>query len=172
VNRRRRSLVAVLSATLALVVALVGAASGQTEPDRQRQIGEQIEGYRSQVQEASAEEARLLGELDASVARKRELDAKVAAMDADISVVQRNLNAAQSRLAAAEAEQRGAELRLADAQHQLAEARARLAAYAVACFSSPLSSDWRTPASPTPPATSRRPSGPAPWGSWSPSGAT
>jgi murein DD-endopeptidase MepM/ murein hydrolase activator NlpD len=134
VNRRRRSLVAVLSATLALVVALVGAASGQTEPDRQRQIGEQIEGYRSQVQEASAEEARLLGELDASVARKRELDAKVAAMDADISVVQRNLNAAQSRLAAAEAEQRGAELRLADAQHQLAEARARLAAYAVAAY--------------------------------------
>jgi murein DD-endopeptidase MepM/ murein hydrolase activator NlpD len=123
---------------LALVATLVSPpatspAAGQNEGDRQR-IGQQIDSYRSQVQEASAEEARLLAELDASAARKRELDAQVAAMDRDIGVAQRKLSAAEQKLAAAEAEQRGAEARLAEAQRELEAAKAKLRAYAIAAY--------------------------------------
>ncbi|MFN2504854.1 MAG: peptidoglycan DD-metalloendopeptidase family protein [Acidimicrobiales bacterium] len=136
-NRARRSLLAVLPAA-ALIVGLlapggVQPAAGQSDGDQQR-IGEQIDSYRAQVQEASAEEARLLTELDASAARKRELDGKVSAMDQEIGTVQRNLSAAEGKLAAAEAERRGAEGRLAEAREQLAVARAKLQAYAIAAY--------------------------------------
>ncbi|MFP5317118.1 MAG: peptidoglycan DD-metalloendopeptidase family protein [Acidimicrobiia bacterium] len=131
--RRRRAAVLSLAILFALAGLLPGAASGQTSSDQQR-VDDQIRSARSQVQEASAEEAKLLGELDAATARKRELDGKVAAIDTQIGGVQRNLNAAQGRLAAAEAEQRGAEARLEEAQARLAEARRRLQAYAVAAY--------------------------------------
>jgi murein DD-endopeptidase MepM/ murein hydrolase activator NlpD len=137
VTSRRQPLGAALPlvALLATLLPPFGAprAFGQTEGDRQR-IGQQIDTYRSQVQEASAEETRLLAELDASATRKRELDAKVAALDGDIGVTQRNLNAAERKLAEAEAEQRGAEARLAEAQRELEAARAKLRAYAVAAY--------------------------------------
>ena len=137
VRNRRPAWAAALS-LLAVVVSLLvppaaGPASGQSEDDRQR-IDQQIDSYRGQVQEASAEEARLLAELDASAARKRELDAQVAAMDRDIGVAQRNLSAAESKLAAAEAEQRRTEARLAEAQEELEAARAKLRDYAIAAY--------------------------------------
>ncbi|MDQ3980808.1 MAG: peptidoglycan DD-metalloendopeptidase family protein [Actinomycetota bacterium] len=137
VKTGRRDVRAALSLVFAVAWLLASPAvlpaGGQSEGDRQR-LGEEIESYRSRVQEASAEEARLLTELDESAARKRELDAKVSALDQDIGVTQRNLNAAQQKLAVAEAEERGAEARLAEAQKELAAARAKLQAYAIAAY--------------------------------------
>jgi murein DD-endopeptidase MepM/ murein hydrolase activator NlpD len=132
---RARGTAAFLVVVVASLLApsAVGPAAGQSEGDRQR-IGQQIDTYRNQVQEASAEEARLLAELDASAARKRELDAKVAALDGNIGVAQGNLNKAEAKLARAEAEQRGAEARLGEAQKALAAARAKLQAYALAAY--------------------------------------
>jgi murein DD-endopeptidase MepM/ murein hydrolase activator NlpD len=133
----RRRLVTVATVALALLGGVLGPAlapaSAQTDTDRQ-QIEEQIRALRAHIGEASAEEAELLTALDASLAAKRDLDNKVAALDGEIGVVQRNLNAAQGKLASAEAEQRGAETRLAVAQQALAEARAKLANYAIAAY--------------------------------------
>ena len=132
-GRSRRRAVLLLTLLVVLAGLTPGRAWGQSSSDQQR-IDDQIRSARSQVQEASAEEAKLLGELDTATARKRELDGKVAAIDNQIGGVQRNLNAAQGRLAAAEAEQRGAEGRLEVAQAQLAEARRKLQAYAIAAY--------------------------------------
>jgi murein DD-endopeptidase MepM/ murein hydrolase activator NlpD len=136
VNHRRR-LVAVVMVAFAVLGGVLGPAltpaAAQTDTDRQV-IDEQIRALRAHIGEASAEEAKLLTALDASLAAKAQLDDKVAALDGEIGVVQRNLNAAESKLAAAEAEQRGAENRLAVAQQALADARVKLANYAIAAY--------------------------------------
>jgi murein DD-endopeptidase MepM/ murein hydrolase activator NlpD len=110
-----------------------GPAGAQSQSDRDR-IDEQIGSVRSQVQEASAEEARLLGAIDASAARKRDLDATVAELDGQLGVVQRNLNAAETKLAGIQAEQRATEARLGVAEAELAAAREALVAYAIAAY--------------------------------------
>lgn len=123
-------------AALAVVVATMTptlTASAQSEADKRR-VDEQISSTRAQAQEASEAEAKLLTELDAASAAKRELDAKVGAIDAQISAVQRNLNAAEAHLAEAEAEQRGAEERLSRTHEELEESRRRLALYAIAAY--------------------------------------
>ena len=108
-------------------------AAAQTSSDKQ-QIDDQIAAVRAHIGEASAEEAKLLTALDASLATKRDLDGKVAALDGQIGVVQRDLNAAESKLSTAEAEQRGAENRLSGAQQALADAHTKLANYAIAAY--------------------------------------
>jgi murein DD-endopeptidase MepM/ murein hydrolase activator NlpD len=124
-----------VTAAVLFVAALApSVVAAQSQTDRQREIQSEINSLRAQVGEASAEEARLLAELDASAATKRDLDAKVAGLDAQIGTVQRNLNAAQSKLSAAEAEQRGAEARLTVARQELEAARIKLANYAIAAY--------------------------------------
>ena len=61
---------------------------------RSAQINKRLGTLRSQVQEASAAEAALLDQLDAVEDKRRELDAKVAALDAQVSAAQRELDAA------------------------------------------------------------------------------
>ncbi|MGH9279865.1 MAG: murein hydrolase activator EnvC family protein [Acidimicrobiales bacterium] len=137
-NSRGRWLGLPAAAVFLIVSLLPGArvsgAAAQSQTDRQRDIQAEIDSLRAKVGEASAEEARLLGELDASAATKRELDGKVAELDGQLGVVQRNLNVAQAKLSAAEAEQRGAEERLAEARRELEAARIRLANYAIAAY--------------------------------------
>src|SRR5205814_482321 len=58
-----------------------------------------LDTLRAQVAEASAEESSLLGRIDASAARRRSLDGRVAAIDRQIAAVQADLDAAQPRLA-------------------------------------------------------------------------
>ncbi len=137
VNSSRHRLAVLAVAAVLAVTGLVPVgglpAFGQTSADQER-VQDQIRSARSQVQEASAEEAKLLGELDTSVARKRVLDGKVAALESEISGVQRSLNAAQGRLSAVEAEARGAEARLQEAHDALAQSKLRLQAYAIAAY--------------------------------------
>lgn len=129
----RAALCSVLVVAASLVAGPHWTAAAQTEADRQN-IDRQIESVQSQVQEASAEEARLLGEIDASAARKRSLDRAVADVDAELRAIERDLEAAESRLAAVEEEQRAAEARLTAAEVELLAAKERLAAYAVAAY--------------------------------------
>lgn len=125
-------------ALLALVALLSGAmpawAGTPTTTPRQKEISDQISSLQSQVGEASAEEANLLKEIDASSATKRSLDQKVADLDSQISATQQKLNGAQAKLDSAQAEQRGAETRLSTSQQALTDAHNRLAAYAIAAY--------------------------------------
>lgn len=100
----------------------------------QGRIDEQIQSLREHVGEASAEEARLLGLIDESTARRRELDAKVAGFDRQISTVRRDLDAAEARLHLIAAQQRGTEARLDEAAAALAAAKAELARQAIAAY--------------------------------------
>jgi murein DD-endopeptidase MepM/ murein hydrolase activator NlpD len=116
----------------ALALATAGGLGAQTaEQDR---IDDQIKSLREHVTEASAEEGRLLGLIDESSARKRELDAKVGAFDRQIAGVQRELDAAESRLDALAAQQRGTEVRLGEATAELEAAKAELVRQAIAAY--------------------------------------
>ena len=119
---------------VACAMALGTAAGLGAQTGDQGAIDDQIRSLREHVGEASAEEARLLGLIDDSTARKRELDAKVGGFDGQIAAVQRDLDAAQARLSALAAQQRGTETRLGEATAALEEAKAELARQAIAAY--------------------------------------
>lgn len=123
---------AVLIVAGAMALATAGGLGAQTA-DKDR-IDDQIESLRERVGEASAEEARLLGLIDQSSARKRELDTKVAGFDRQITGVQRELDAAESRLSVLTAQQRGTEVRLGEATAALEAAKAELTRQAIAAY--------------------------------------
>jgi septal ring factor EnvC (AmiA/AmiB activator) len=113
--------VAVVLLSLLVGVSAPPPAGAQSEADRKSEIESQIEALKNQVSEASAEEAKLIREIDASLTTKRALDAKVATLDGEIAGVQRNLSASLNKLAAAQAEQRAAEARRGQAGDEPAE---------------------------------------------------
>jgi len=93
-----------------------------------------LDTLRAQVAEASAEESSLLGRIDASAARRRSLDGRVATIDRQIAAVQTDLDAAQQRLDAQQAQVAKIENRLAEARHQLGVARDDLRRRALAAY--------------------------------------
>jgi murein DD-endopeptidase MepM/ murein hydrolase activator NlpD len=97
-------------------------------------IDDKLKSAREQVAEASADEARLLEQIDASAARKKDLDKTVSSLDAQVRSVQSEVDAAQSRLSAVEAEEAKAEQRLTETQAQLSEAKNQLAQQAIAAY--------------------------------------
>ena len=126
----------VVPIALALVAVLapggapaVGAQTATTKP-----LDQQIRDAREEVEAASAEEARLLEQIQASTRRKEELDAKVAALETQVTAAQRDVTAAQSQLAGLEAEQRRTEARLDETLAALAAAKAELARHAIAAY--------------------------------------
>jgi murein DD-endopeptidase MepM/ murein hydrolase activator NlpD len=126
---------AVLAAFLLLFAAPAAlAAPATTTPKDKGSLDDQIKSARDQVEGASAEEARLLDQIQASAARKKELDAAVGALDAQVQSVQAEVSAAESRLAAVEARQAETQARLDQAQAQLSEAKARLGRQAIAAY--------------------------------------
>ncbi|MDQ1375613.1 MAG: hypothetical protein QOJ09_2951 [Actinomycetota bacterium] len=126
-----------------MVVALVAvngapgaraATSTSSKQQRQTEINRRLGALRSQVQEASTEEAKLLDQLDSVEAKRKELDAKVGALDAQVAAAQAELDAASASLDqhAAALTQAQAELNLA--QRLLIEARRRLTERAVRAY--------------------------------------
>ena len=93
-----------------------------------------LDTLRSQVAEASAEESSLLGRIDASTARRRALDGRVAAIDGQIAAVQTDLDAAQQRLDALQAHVATIENRLAEARQELGVAKDDLRRRALAAY--------------------------------------
>jgi murein DD-endopeptidase MepM/ murein hydrolase activator NlpD len=97
-------------------------------------LDEQIRSARQAALEASAEEERLLSQIQASATRKKELDAKVAVLDAEVKAAQRAVNVAQTRLSSLEAQERAAQTRLSEALAALAVAKEQLARQAIAAY--------------------------------------
>ncbi|MEY2477649.1 MAG: hypothetical protein QOG87_2964 [Actinomycetota bacterium] len=130
-------------AALLLVVAVVAvdaapAVLAQTnttsKAKRQAEINKRLSTLRSQVSEASAEEATLLGQLDDVEDKRVELDAKVAALDAQVAAAQHELDAASFALNDLSAQLAGAQAELNEARRLLAEARRRLTDRAVRAY--------------------------------------
>lgn len=132
---KSRVWVAGLAVVLATVLGatLSGQALGQTAADKDR-LDDKISSLRSQANEASREEARLLGLIDASNARKRDLDSKVAALDRQIAGFNRQINAAEAKLAAVEQQRLLTEAKLTEAERELSRARSILARQAIAAY--------------------------------------
>jgi len=108
-------------------------ALAQTAADKDR-IDDKISSVRGQANEASREESRLLGLIDASSDRKRELEAKVAALDSQIAGFSRQIQAAEGKLGGIEFQRKATEARLAGAEHELTQARTILARQAIAAY--------------------------------------
>jgi murein DD-endopeptidase MepM/ murein hydrolase activator NlpD len=101
---------------------------------RQAEINKKLGTLRSQVQEASSEEAKLLDQLDEVEDKRRELDAKVAALDAQVAAAQRELDAATFELNDLAAQLAGAQAALSEARRLLDEARRKLTERAVRAY--------------------------------------
>jgi murein DD-endopeptidase MepM/ murein hydrolase activator NlpD len=111
-----------------------GAAGAATPSQRQTDINRRISRLRDQVEEASAEEAAVLDELDAIEEKRRELDTKVAALDAQVAAAQHELDAATAQLNELAAQLAQTQSEVDAARRLLAEARARLTARAVNAY--------------------------------------
>jgi murein DD-endopeptidase MepM/ murein hydrolase activator NlpD len=114
--------------------AAVAATTTASKQQRQTEINRKLGSLRSQVQEASTEEAKLLDQLDDVETTRKELDAKVGALDAQVATAQAQLDAASAALdqRAAALSQAQSELNLA--QRLLLEARRRLTDRAVRAY--------------------------------------
>ncbi|MEY2567774.1 MAG: hypothetical protein QOE35_2303 [Actinomycetota bacterium] len=120
--------------TLDVAPSALAATSTSSKQQRQTEINRKLGTLRSQVQEASTEEAKLLDQLDQVEADRKVLDAKVAALDAQVATAQAQLDAASASLdqRAAALSQAQAELNLA--QRLLIEARRKLTERAVRAY--------------------------------------
>ena len=129
----RRGLVPIVLIVAAVLVGggapMAGAQTQTTKP-----LDQQIRDAREEVEAASAEEARLLEQIQEATRRRDELEGKVSALEAQVAAAQRDVAAAQLQLAALEAEQRRAEARLTETLAALAAAKAELARQAIASY--------------------------------------
>lgn len=97
-----------------------GAQAAPSPEERREDIDEELARLAEQVDEAAAEEAGALAQLEVTRRTRVELDGTVAGLDVRIA-------AAEAELAAAEAAQQAAEMRHAAAERQLRASRLRLA---------------------------------------------
>jgi len=86
------------------------------------------------VEEASAEESGVLAQLDATAARRRQLDARLRELDAEIATTQAELDAASAQLTSVEADLRRASAKLADTEDGYVRARRELVDRAVDAY--------------------------------------
>jgi murein DD-endopeptidase MepM/ murein hydrolase activator NlpD len=93
-----------------------------------------IQALKNQVDEVSADEAKLLDQLDTSNERLQGLNDQVAALDRQRAPVQAALEGAQGHLDDLGSRQLAAEARLSDTQGRLTDARNRLAESAIAAY--------------------------------------
>ena len=126
---------------VALVVGLLAGVALLTPPAwstsparRQRQIGQQLRTLRDQVEEASAQESALLGQLDDIDGRVVDLSAQVGALDHRLLAAQAEVDAAQAQLDALEVRYQAASRRLEDNRAALMVARDELRARAVSAY--------------------------------------
>lgn len=88
----------------------------------------------AQVGDTPAEEARLIREVQASLERKRNLDAKVKELDGQLLETQSELRTAESQLFAVLSKERGAEVKLSQLREQKAAAEQALRDQAIAAY--------------------------------------
>ena len=97
-------------------------------------VATQIQALNDQLDEVSADEAALIGRLNASKARLDDLSAKVADLDQQQVPVQAALQGAQAHLDDLGARQLAAESQLADTQGLLVDAKQRMVDRALAAY--------------------------------------
>lgn len=124
---------------LALVLALAGvspvAAQGAPSPEERReQVAEELQRLREQVDEAAAEEADVLAELEVTRRTRAELDASVAGLDRRTAAAAAELVAAEDAFATAVRGHRRAQAELERARARLDDARRTLEGQAVSSF--------------------------------------
>jgi murein DD-endopeptidase MepM/ murein hydrolase activator NlpD len=119
-----------LGATAAPAVAQGSGAS----KSRQAEIERQIKTLRGEVAEASAEEAALLGKIDAVRQRRQALDTEVAAIDARIRTTEGELGVAEANLRRVERDLKTTQAKLKATEERLAGARNDLRDRAVAAY--------------------------------------
>ena len=112
------AVVAVISGLVAPVVTEVAGAA-TTPQSRQAQIDAELRRLHGDVDEMSAQQARLLAELKVSQSTRKDLDAKVASLDAAIATAETDLGAVNAELGAAVAAEQIANAALTDARHDL-----------------------------------------------------
>ena len=124
-----------LLASLLLATMAGPEARGAPSPEERREdIGEELERLREQVDEAAAEEAGALAELEITRRTKAELSDVLAVLDTRIGAAEAALIAAESAYAAAEDDHADAERQLRSAQARLARSREVLQDQAVSRF--------------------------------------
>lgn len=126
---------AVISVAVTLVVGATAAPSVWAASSAQKQqVDKQISKLKSELTEASSDEADLLGKMDDLNNRKADLDAQVADLQAQMDEAQHQLDAATARLAAVQQQVDAAQARLASAQAALALSAQRMRDEAVNAY--------------------------------------
>ena len=124
---------AVLTA-LALLVMARPAVAAKSKPPTTTPVQRQIQALKDQVDDVSADEAALLGQLDDSKARLADLSKRVADLDNQRIPVQAALDDAQGHLDDLGARQLDAEAQLDDTRGRLATARQRMVDRAIDAY--------------------------------------
>ena len=140
--RRVATLLAVLGLVFSAVAPAEATTKKQSEADKQRearreQIKQQINSLKAEVEEASAEEADLLGKVDEVRTRRAELDDMVAEIDGRIDDVEGALAKAFKEFDRLTAELVKTEFKLEAVQAEQAQARNELRDRAVAAYINP-----------------------------------
>ena len=136
-------MVALVVALLAAPASFAGAAPappGPTTTTTAAGASPQLQSLVDDEDAAAAQEAAVQTQLQSSLAHKKDLDGRVAALDSRIAEVQKGLDAAESRLEGLSAQVVADESQLARLEGQLAAARDALHARAVAAYIDPATS--------------------------------
>lgn len=123
-----------LASLLLATLAAPGARGAPSPEERREDIGEELERLREQVDEAAAEEAGALAELEITRRTKADLSETLTALDRRMVAAEAALTAAESAYAAAEDQHVDAEGQLRSARTRLARSREVLQDQAVSRF--------------------------------------
>lgn len=119
-----------------LAPAVPASAAAPSAENRQRSIRSEVDRLRQQVGEASDEEVGIAAELEASRAKRRQLDATVAALDVDIATTVADMATVDAQLRDALVEEQAAAEAVTAAERRLDDARSLLRDQAVKAFMS------------------------------------
>ncbi|HEX4979237.1 MAG TPA: peptidoglycan DD-metalloendopeptidase family protein [Acidimicrobiales bacterium] len=111
-----------------------GTESSSDASRRKQDIDARVRSLSEQVEEASEEEAEVLRRLDATISKRRSIEARLAELEAEIAGVELELAAATAALDGVEADLRRASAKLADTEEGLARAREALVDRTVAAY--------------------------------------
>ena len=124
-----------ISALVVLVMLGVPWAQAAPSPEERREdIAEELERLREQVDEAAAEEAGALAELEITRRTRADLDDTVTTLDSQLQAAEAELEAAEAATAAAEAHHAAAERQLRATRARLARSQKVLQDQAVSSF--------------------------------------
>lgn len=130
--RPTRTRMRLLAMAIVLGIAVSGPAAAQT--DRQEEIEKEIDSLKDQITEASAEESKLLGEIDAATAGIKEQQAKVDALSAQVEQVGAQVSTVEKAVQVHEAEGSDLELQRAELNQNIGDARSSFSNVASALY--------------------------------------